>query len=107
MGRKPILMKVPLITPRLSSHWIRLVTRADYAVARELVEGLTSDLLATRPGYWEAAGLPAPVRLEEAARQALLAEAGTLSRPGQLAETLAGWLTPRSHPALGKEPPIR
>ena len=107
MGRKPMLMKVPLITPRLSSHWIRLVTRADYAVARELVEGLTSDLLATRPGYWEAAGLPAPMVLEEAARQALAAEAGTMSRPGRLAETLAGWLTPRSHPAEGKDLPIR
>jgi uncharacterized protein YbjT (DUF2867 family) len=98
MGRKPLLVKIPLITPRLSSHWIRLVTRADYVVARELVEGLTSDLLATRPGYWEAAGLPPPMGLEEAARQALMAEAGTLSRAGRLAETLAGWLTPRSRP---------
>ncbi len=99
MGRRPLLLKIPLITPRLSSHWIRLVTRADYAVARELVEGLTSDLVASRPGYWEAAGLPPPMGLEEAARRALAAEAGTLSRAGRLAETLAGWLTPRSHPA--------
>jgi uncharacterized protein YbjT (DUF2867 family) len=104
MGRKPLLLKIPLITPRLSSHWIRLVTRADYAVARELVEGLTSDLLATRPGYWEAAGLPPPVGLEEAARRALAAEAGTLSRAGRVAETLAGWLTPRNHPTQGKDP---
>jgi len=102
MGRRPLLLKIPLITPRLSSHWIRLVTRADYAVARELVEGLTSDLLATRPGYWEAAGLPLPMGLEEAARRALAAEAGTLSPAGRLAETLAGWLTPRSHPAPGR-----
>lgn len=105
MGRKPLLLKIPLITPRLSSHWIRLVTRAEYAVARELVEGLTSDLLATRPGYWEAAGLPPPVGLEEAARRALAAEAGTLSRAGRVAETLAGWLTPRNRPAQTKGPP--
>jgi hypothetical protein len=105
MGRKPLLLKIPLITPRLSSHWIRLVTRADYAVARELVEGLTSDLLATRRGYWEAAGLPPPVGLEEAARRALAAEAGTLSRAGMAVETLAGWLTPRNHPAQRKGPP--
>jgi uncharacterized protein YbjT (DUF2867 family) len=98
LGRRPLLLKVPLITPRLSSHWIRLVTRADYAVARELVEGLTSDLLATRPGYWEAAGLPPPMGLEEAARCALAAEAGTLSGAGRFAEALAGWLTPRSRP---------
>lgn len=105
MGRKPLLLRIPLITPRLSSHWIRLVTRADDAVARELVEGLTSDLLATRPGYWEAAGLPPPMGLEEAARRALAAEAGTLSRAGSVAETLAGWLTPRHRPAPGRELP--
>jgi len=96
MGRRPILLKVPLVTPRLSSHWIRLVTRADYGLARELVEGLTSDLLATRPGYWAAAGLPPPVPLEEAARRALAAEAGTLALRGQVAEALAGLLTPRA-----------
>ena len=96
MGRRPILVDVPLVTPRLSSHWIRLVTRADYGLARELVEGLTSDLLATRPGYWAAAGLPAPIALEEAARRALAAEAGTLTRRGKLAEALAGMLTPRA-----------
>ena len=95
MGRRPILIKVPLVTPRLSSHRIRLVTRADFALARELVEGLTSDLVATRPGFWSAAGLPGPMVLEEAARRALAAEAGTLSRAGRLAETLAGVLTRR------------
>jgi len=95
MGRRPILLEVPLVTPRLSSHWIRLVTRADFGLARELVEGLTSDLLATRPGYWAAAGLPAPLPLEEAARRALAAEAGTLTPGGRFAEALAGLLTPR------------
>jgi uncharacterized protein YbjT (DUF2867 family) len=105
MGRKPLLLKIPLITPRLSSHWIRLVTRANYVVARELVEGLTSDLLATRPGYWEAAGLPPPVGLEEAARRALAGETGTLSRAGRVVETLAGWLTPRNRSAQRKGPP--
>jgi uncharacterized protein YbjT (DUF2867 family) len=103
MGRRPILLEVPLVTPRLSSHWIRLVTRADYKLARELVEGLTSDLLATRPGYWTAAGLPPPMAIEEAARRALAAEAGTLPFRGRLAETVAGLLTPRARPG----PPAR
>jgi len=98
MGRRPILLEVPLVTPRLSSHWIRLVTRADYKLARELVEGLTSDLLATRPGYWTAAGLPPPLALEEAARRALAAEAGTLPFRGWLAETVARLLTPPARP---------
>jgi uncharacterized protein YbjT (DUF2867 family) len=95
MGRRPLLVRVPLVSPRLSSHWIRLVTRADAALARELVAGLTSDLLATRPGFWAAAGLPPPVGLEEAARRALAAEAGSLAPAGRLVEALAGFLTPR------------
>jgi uncharacterized protein YbjT (DUF2867 family) len=96
MGRRPILVNVPLVTPRLSSHWIRLVTRADFRLARELVEGLTSDLIATRPGYWSAAGLPAPMAFEEAARRALAAEAGTLELRGRIAEALAGLFTRRT-----------
>jgi uncharacterized protein YbjT (DUF2867 family) len=98
LGRQPILLKVPLVTPRLSSHWIRLVTRADYTVARELVEGLTGDLLATRPGFWEAAGLPPPITLEVAARRAATAEVGTMTFAGRLAEAAAGILTPRGRP---------
>jgi uncharacterized protein YbjT (DUF2867 family) len=94
MGRRPILVKVPFVTPRLSSHWIRLVTRADHGLARELVEGLTSDLLAARPGFWHAAGLPPPMALEEAARRALAQEAGSISAAGRFAERLAGMLTP-------------
>jgi uncharacterized protein YbjT (DUF2867 family) len=96
MGRRPILLEVPLVSPRLSSHWIRLVTRADYELARELVEGLTSDLLASRPGYWAAAGLPAPMAFEEAARRALRAEAGNLALRSQALEALAGILTRRA-----------
>ncbi len=104
LGRKPILLKVPFVTPRLSSHWIRVVTRADFTVARELVEGLTSDLISARPGFWDAAGLPPPMPLEEAARLALLAEAGTITLAGRLAETAAGFLTPRGKPQDAKVP---
>jgi uncharacterized protein YbjT (DUF2867 family) len=102
MGRRPVLLSVPLVTPRLSSHWIRLVTRADYAVARELVEGLTSDLLATRRGYWTAAGIPPPIPLEEAALRALAAEAGTISDAGRIAERMARLLTPAAWARRGR-----
>ena len=94
LRRRPILMEVPLVSPGLSSHWIRLVTRADHALARELVEGLRSDLLAQRRGYWDAAGLPAPVRLMEAARRALAAEERP-SPSGRLVERLAAALSRR------------
>jgi uncharacterized protein YbjT (DUF2867 family) len=103
LGRKPILIKVPLVTPRLSSHWIRLVTRADYSVARELVEGLMSDLIAARPGFWELAGLPLPMSLEAAARRAFAAEAGTMTTMGRMAEAMAGFLTPHAAPRAAND----
>jgi uncharacterized protein YbjT (DUF2867 family) len=96
MGRRPVLLRVPFVSPSLSSHWIRLVTRADHRLAAELVEGLTSDLVSTGPAFWPEAGLPPPVRLEEAARRALAAEAGTLTSRARVLEALAGALTRRA-----------
>ncbi len=95
MGHKPLLLHVPFVTPKLSSHWIRLVTRTDHRLAAELVEGLTSDLLARRPGFWAAAGLPSPRSLEEAAAKALAEDADHLSRGARLLESLAGALMRR------------
>ena len=92
LRRRPVLLEIPLVSPSLSPHWIRLVTRAEAALARELVEGLRSDLLALRCGYWQSAGLRAPMKLEEAARRALAAE--ELPSPGgRLLERLAAALT--------------
>lgn len=50
--RRPLFVRVPVLTPRLSSHWVRFVTRAEWRVAREIVVGLTSDLLARDRSYW-------------------------------------------------------
>jgi uncharacterized protein YbjT (DUF2867 family) len=41
---------VPLLTPRLSSLWIGLVTPVDAGVARPLVESLASETIVTEPG---------------------------------------------------------
>jgi uncharacterized protein YbjT (DUF2867 family) len=86
--QRPFVVRVPFVSPRLSSHWIRLVTRADYRLAAELVQGLTHDLIATHRGFWAAAGLPAPVPLEEAARRAFVSE-GMQSGGARLVEALA------------------
>ncbi len=51
-GMRPLTFEVPFVTPRLSSYWIQLVTRANARVASELVEGLTSDLLADHNTFW-------------------------------------------------------
>jgi uncharacterized protein YbjT (DUF2867 family) len=39
-GRRPRIIEVPVLTPRLSSYWLRLVTPVGAAVARPLIEGL-------------------------------------------------------------------
>ena len=46
--RRPKL-PVPLLTPRLSSLWIGLVTPVDAGVARPLVEGLSTETVVTDP----------------------------------------------------------
>jgi uncharacterized protein YbjT (DUF2867 family) len=53
LGHSPRVINVPFVTPRLSSYWIRLVTRAKPAVASAIVEGLRSDIVAHGPQIWE------------------------------------------------------
>lgn len=43
-----IIIGVPLLTPRLSSHWVGLVTPVPASIARPLVESLTTDAVAER-----------------------------------------------------------
>jgi uncharacterized protein YbjT (DUF2867 family) len=44
-GKRPRLINVPVLTPRLSSYWLGLVTSVPANVARPLVEGLREDLV--------------------------------------------------------------
>jgi len=50
---RPIMIDLPVLTPTLSSYWIMLVTRANGRLAQELVQSLTSDLLAAGAGIWQ------------------------------------------------------
>jgi uncharacterized protein YbjT (DUF2867 family) len=45
--RRPPKLPVPLLSPRLSSLWIGLVTPVDAGVARPLVEGLSTETVVT------------------------------------------------------------
>jgi uncharacterized protein YbjT (DUF2867 family) len=72
--RRPLAIEVPLLTPRLSSHWVRFVTRAPWHIARQLVEGLTHDLLARDDRFWHDIGHPERLPFAEAARRALAHE---------------------------------
>lgn len=67
--KKPRMIPVPLITPTLSSYWIAGVTRMNLTMAKELVQGLQSDLVGTEntlwshvPGY-ETTEIPEAMRL--------------------------------------------
>ncbi|MET0385766.1 MAG: NAD(P)H-binding protein [Polyangiales bacterium] len=96
MGLSPRMMGLPVITPRLSSYWIALVTRANQKIARQLVEGLRTDLIAADAGFWKLFPQHERVSFDEAARRALLTEAETLSLRGRFTEWLIHRLTPAS-----------
>jgi uncharacterized protein YbjT (DUF2867 family) len=44
-GRRRIILKVPVLTPTLSSHWIGLVTDQKASIARPLAEGLAVEVV--------------------------------------------------------------
>ena len=101
--RRVITIEVPVLSPSLSSHWVRLVTRADWSVARELVLGLTHNLLARNADYWKLIGHPARLTFEAAARRAIDEErrSGHMALSGRVLEVVAGGL------AGGRAPGIR
>ena len=47
--RPPVIVPVPVLSPRLSSYWIRFVTTVEPALARPLVDGLSEELLVRTP----------------------------------------------------------
>jgi len=50
MGRRsPLVIPVPLLTPRLSSHWVALVTPVDIGLVRPLIDGLKEEMVVHTP----------------------------------------------------------
>jgi uncharacterized protein YbjT (DUF2867 family) len=45
MHRRRIIVPVPLLSPRLSSHWLRLITDVDLTTARALVDSMTNEVV--------------------------------------------------------------
>lgn len=45
MGRKILIINVPVLTPNLSSYWLNLVTQVPFRLAKPLVEGLKNDVI--------------------------------------------------------------
>jgi len=80
--RHPHMIGVPLLSPHLSSLWVRFVTRARWSVAREVVVGLTEDLLAADDRLWRLIEHPDRLAFADAARIALDAERSQRPVPG-------------------------
>lgn len=47
--RRPRIVPVPVLTPRLSAYWIQLVTPASPGLVKPLVEGLRTETVVRRP----------------------------------------------------------
>ncbi|MFD1565395.1 NAD(P)H-binding protein [Haloarchaeobius amylolyticus] len=46
-GRRPIILSVPVLSPRLSAHWVGLVTDVPREVAYPLIEGVRNRVVVT------------------------------------------------------------
>jgi uncharacterized protein YbjT (DUF2867 family) len=77
-GLKRVMVSVPLLTPRLSSLWLGLVTPIYARVGRELIEGLKTRSVVTNPAALEVFTVT-PVGLREAISRALRYEDRTFA----------------------------
>ena len=71
-GRRPVIVEVPILSPRPSSYWLHLVTPVRAGVARPLVEGLRNATIARDERIRELFAFPL-TPFDEAAREALAA----------------------------------
>lgn len=67
-GHRLIRVRVPLLSPRFSSYWLKFITRCNIFLARELVQGLSSDLLAKNNLFWKKIQYTDCTPFDEAAR---------------------------------------
>jgi hypothetical protein len=76
-GLRRLILRVPVLTPRLSSYWVDIVTAVPAPVARPLIEGLRAAVVVRDPTA--RALLPLPLTaFDDAVRTALAAR-----RPGR------------------------
>lgn len=81
-GRRVPGVAVPFLSVSLSSWWLKLVTRADFSLARELVLGFKGDLLPHDDRYWAEVHYTCKWPFEAAARKALADEAVAMNLRG-------------------------
>ena len=69
-GRRIVVVPVPLLTPRLSSLWLSLVTDVDVPTGRALVDSMATEVVVTDDSIREVVPFQ-PVRYDDAVRTAL------------------------------------
>ena len=69
-GLKRFLIPVPVLTPRLSSYWVGLVTPISNSIAAPLIEGLKSEVVVRDPVALDLFDFR-PIGYEEAVRRVL------------------------------------
>ena len=97
-GRRVPSVAVPFLSVSLSSWWLKLVTRADFSLARELVLGFKDDLLPVDDRYWTEIDYRPKWSFEDAARKALADEAFVISIrgvAGKLEEAVVHLVSPK------------
>ena len=71
-GLRPrFVVKVPVLTPALSAHWVDLVTPVDASVSHALIESLTNEVTVRTRDRTDAAFDVRPLSVEQAIRAAL------------------------------------
>jgi uncharacterized protein YbjT (DUF2867 family) len=70
-GKRRAIVEVPILSPRLSSYWLHLVTPVKASIARPLVEGLSIETVAKDDRIRRLVPLPL-TPFDEAAREALV-----------------------------------
>ena len=69
--KRRLILPVPLLTPRLSSHWVKVVTPLPYGLARPLVDSLINDVVVSPDRDIRRVIDHEPHDLDEALRRAL------------------------------------
>jgi hypothetical protein len=84
VGRRPLIVPLPVLTPRLSSYWLDLVTSVPANVARALIDGLQHDVLAGDAALQKL--MPFRMKTYREAVQAALAAERTADTPQRWTE---------------------
>ena len=69
-GLRRVMIPVPVLTPRLSSYWVNLISPVPSGIARPLIEGLRNEVIVRDPGPARAFGIH-PLPYVEALQRAI------------------------------------